>query len=231
MHSKILFILALLATLAPTLAAQPATRDIEQEKVIWDQLQRIDPSAVDDFKAGTIALDSGNNEEAVRRYESVRKKAPELDHVLRRLGYALAASGKVDEGIRLIETAVQKNRSPENLLGLARTMAYPGEGIEVSTTQKQRAFALAKEADRMPKTGDESDYKILVGELAIEFEEMATFRQATEQLVAKYPNLMVLRPGTDTGEKVGFSTLSATGGVVNAYAALKLAEEMSKPHP
>lgn len=47
----------------------------------------------------------------------------------------------------------------------------------------------------------------------------------------KYPTLMVLRPGTETGEKVGFNTLSSTGGVVNAYAALKLAEEMSKLHP
>jgi len=51
------------------------------------------------------------------------------------------------------------------------------------------------------------------------------------QSATKYPNLQVLRPGTETGEKVGFNTLSATGGVVNAYAALKLAEEMSKPRP
>jgi len=51
------------------------------------------------------------------------------------------------------------------------------------------------------------------------------------QSASKYPNLMVLRPGTETGEKVDFSTLSATGGVVNAYAALKLAEEQSKIHP
>ena len=51
------------------------------------------------------------------------------------------------------------------------------------------------------------------------------------QSVTKYPTLMVLQPGTETGEKVAFSTLSVTGGVVNAYNALKLAEDMSKPRP
>ena len=51
------------------------------------------------------------------------------------------------------------------------------------------------------------------------------------QSAAKYPNLMVIRPGSENGDKVDFSTLSQTGGVVNAYTALKLAEEMSKPRP
>ncbi|GAC1651878.1 MAG: hypothetical protein NVS4B3_13300 [Gemmatimonadaceae bacterium] len=35
----------------------------------------------------------------------------------------------------------------------------------------------------------------------------------------------VLRPGAQTGDKVSFGSLSATGGIVNAYAALKLAEQ------
>jgi hypothetical protein len=36
----------------------------------------------------------------------------------------------------------------------------------------------------------------------------------------------VTRPGSD-GEKVSFGSLSVTGGIVNAYTALKMAEEMS----
>ncbi len=47
---------------------------------------------------------------------------------------------------------------------------------------------------------------------------------------AKYPNLKVIRPG-DGGDKVPFSSLSVSGGIVNAYAALKLAEEKSKAKP
>jgi len=42
----------------------------------------------------------------------------------------------------------------------------------------------------------------------------------------KFDNLEVLKPGSDD-EKVNFSDLSITGGLVNAYEALKLAESMS----
>jgi subtilisin family serine protease len=38
---------------------------------------------------------------------------------------------------------------------------------------------------------------------------------------------VVLRPGSQDGARVPFSTLSATGGVVNAYGALRLAAEAS----
>lgn len=205
------------------MAAQTATRDLEKEKAILAQLQGLDPSAVEDFKAGTLAMDIGNNDEAIRRYESVRKKAPEFDHVLRRLGYLLAAAGKVDTGLEFLELAVQKNRSPENLISLAHTLAAPTDKTEGTREQKLRAFALAKEADRMPKTGDESDYKILVGELAIEFEEMAAFREATEQLVAKYPNLMVTH--------YFYAILAATDEKwITAENEIKKAESLGLPH-
>lgn len=42
----------------------------------------------------------------------------------------------------------------------------------------------------------------------------------------KYGDTMVVRPGSQTGEKVPFASLSATGGVVNAYAAIKAAMAM-----
>lgn len=191
MLPKILFILALLATTALTLAAQTPTRDLEQEKAIWDELHSIAPDSVEDFKAGTLALDSGDYDESIRRYESVRKLVPKFDHVLRRLGYALVAKGEVVKGFELLEMALRIRRSPENLLGLAKTLAYPNETSQGSKEQKSRALALAKEADRVPKTGDDSAYKIMVGQLALELEQLDDFRNATEQLVAKYPDLMV----------------------------------------
>ena len=191
MLPKLLLILALLATMALTVAAQIPTRDMEKEKAIWEELHSIAPDAVEDFKAGTIALDSGDYDEAIRRYESVRKLAPEFDHVLRRLGLSIATGGDVDKGLKLLETAVRKKRSPENLLGLAETLAYPNKTSEGSPEQKLRALALAKEADRAPKTGNDSDYKIMVAQLALELEKLDDFRSATEQLVAKYPDLMV----------------------------------------
>ncbi len=38
---------------------------------------------------------------------------------------------------------------------------------------------------------------------------------------------VVLRPGSQDGARVPFSALSATGGVVNAYDALRMAAEAS----
>lgn len=43
----------------------------------------------------------------------------------------------------------------------------------------------------------------------------------------RYADVMVVRPGSQTGEKVPFGSLSRTGGVVNAYAAVKAAMAMS----
>jgi hypothetical protein len=36
----------------------------------------------------------------------------------------------------------------------------------------------------------------------------------------------VIRPGSQNGERVPFSTLSATGGIVNAFAAIRMALDM-----
>ena len=50
--------------------------------------------------------------------------------------------------------------------------------------------------------------------------------------VTSYASQPVLRPSDGSyGEKVPFGTLSASGGIVNAYNALKMAETMSAGHP
>ncbi|MGH9886348.1 MAG: S8 family peptidase, partial [bacterium] len=43
---------------------------------------------------------------------------------------------------------------------------------------------------------------------------------------SRHGDQMVIKPGTDN-EKVSFGSLSVTGGIVNAYNAIKMAEEMS----
>jgi subtilisin family serine protease len=47
----------------------------------------------------------------------------------------------------------------------------------------------------------------------------------------RYADQRVLRPGAENNERVPFGSLSITGGVVNAYAAIKLAEQMSATKP
>ena len=47
----------------------------------------------------------------------------------------------------------------------------------------------------------------------------------------RYADQRVLRPGAEAGERVPFGSLSSTGGIVNAYAAVKLAEQLSTTKP
>lgn len=44
----------------------------------------------------------------------------------------------------------------------------------------------------------------------------------------KLPDQRVVRPGSDNGELVPFGSLSRTGGIVNAYAALQMADQLSR---
>ena len=46
----------------------------------------------------------------------------------------------------------------------------------------------------------------------------------------RYASLSVVRPGAQGGETVPFSSLSSTGGVVNAYAAVKMAQQAAGAH-
>ncbi len=221
---KIALIVALLASLALTLAAQaPPTREVDKEQKIWNDLEKIAPGVVEDFQRGTEALDSGNHEEAIRRYEAVLEKAPAFDHAQRRLGYSLAAVGQVDEGLKLLAAAVANNRSPENLMGYARTLAYPNERVQATNTQKEHALFLAKEADRLPKTGDDGDYTAVVAQIALDLDRLDDFRQATEKLMANHPNSMLAHY---------YSAILAVADEkwITAENEIKKAESLGLPH-
>jgi subtilisin family serine protease len=45
----------------------------------------------------------------------------------------------------------------------------------------------------------------------------------------RYDGLMVVRPGSPSTDRVAFSALSRSGGIVNAYAAVLMAERESPP--
>ena len=183
--------LAVIIVLVPIAAVgQSNERNLDVEAVIWKQLQAIAPKAVDDFKAGTVAMDNDNYEEAVRLYRNVVKQAPEFDAGLRRLGTSLALAGQTKEGLSFLEKAVEKKQSPENLTSLARFLAYPGEGKESPKQDKQRALVLAKQASAANGSDDPS-YIFLVAQIALDLQQEEEFRAATNKLVDKYPEAMV----------------------------------------
>ncbi len=188
---KTLSLITLLFSIFSVATAQTPSRDMEKEKAIWAELEAVAPKSLEDFKAATEAMDSDNNEEAVRRFEAVLKKAPEFDPAMRRLGMILVQTGKTEAGFNLLEQAIQIRRSPENLFGLAWMLAYPGEGKEGTPQQKRRALALLKEAILLPEGANDPDNHQLRAQLALELEQVDEFRRATEWLATNQPDLMI----------------------------------------
>src|SRR5262245_22179853 len=168
-------------------------RDMNRERAIWRELEKVAPKSVETFKAATEAFDKQDNERAATLYRQVMEKAPNFDHVYRRLGSALARSGKTDEGMRYLERASEMNPSPENLSSLARFLYYPGEGKQSSEENKIRALGLAKKAlaayKAQNRNGD-PDYAMLVAQIAFKLDKVKEARAAVNALAADHPDLM-----------------------------------------
>jgi tetratricopeptide (TPR) repeat protein len=182
---SLLFLLMIFSAL-PT-QAQPG-RNMEKEQAIWAELEKSAPKSVDDFKAGTAAMDAQDYDKAAELFLKVHQAAPDFDGALRRLGGCLVLTGKSEAGFSFLEQALATRRSPENLISLAQSLAYPGVGKEGTSEQKQRAYELVKEANRSPQ--QDSDFLVLQTQLAMELNLIDDFRRGTEQLVAKHPELM-----------------------------------------
>lgn len=213
---------ALLALVALPGVSQTIQRNMKKEAMIWEQLKVIAPGSLEDFKAATTAMDSERYDEAVRLYQAVFKKAPNFDVVMRRLGMCLARQGKGDEGLALIEKAVAANRSADNVSALAQYLAYPSDSKQGTAEQKTRAFALIKEAIAMPKEDDDGYNYILLAQLALEQQDVQTFRRATTKL-ASHPELMVTHY---------FAAILAANDEewLTAEREIKKAESMGLPH-
>jgi tetratricopeptide (TPR) repeat protein len=164
---------------------------MKKEAAIWKDLQTVAPKQLETFKAATVAMDNQKYDEAAKLYEAVMLDAPEFDPVIRRLGLCTALAGRVDEGLGLLEHAVSKKRSPENLISLAQVLAYPSESKQGTFEQKLRALKLATEAVNNPGIGNDPSYPALMGQLAIDLDQIDPLRVATNKLVAEHPELMV----------------------------------------
>jgi Zn-dependent protease with chaperone function/tetratricopeptide (TPR) repeat protein len=189
MQTRYYLIGPIILLLALTTFAQSNERDMEREASILKKLQSIAPRSVETFKAATAALDDGDYSEAARLYEEVFKKAPDFDPVMRRLGLSLRGAGREEEGMALLDMAVRKNRSPENLISFANGLAFPGNGQKAFKEIMERALLLAKEAARANTYNDPS-YWATVAELSAELNKVTDLREAAGMLVKQYPDLM-----------------------------------------
>ena len=189
MRTRYYLFCTLILLSSPTAFAQFNERDMDKEESILQALQSIAPRSVETFKAATAASDEGDYEKSARLYEEVFKKAPNFDPVMRRLGSSLVMIGRKQEGMALLERAVENNRSPENLISLSQHLAFLGEGKRGSRQDMERALALAKEA-ASANTWNDPSYWTMVAQLSLELERGQDLREATGVLVKQYPDLM-----------------------------------------
>src|SRR5262245_8247508 len=189
-------ILAALAFARPGRSQSPSQtapgRDMNREKAIWQGLEKIAPKSVETFKAATEAFDKQDYERAATLYRQVMEKASNFDHIYRRLGSALALSGKTDEGMRYLERAYEMNPSPENMSTLAHFLNDPGEGKPSSKLNKMRALELAKKglaAYQAQNRGDDPYYATIAAQIAFELDDVREARAAVNALAANHPDL------------------------------------------
>lgn len=190
MNSKYCLTIFILCLLTSAAFAQQSSRDMVKEKAIWDSLQKVAPKSVDRFKQATVALDAGDYAEATRLYEEVFKTAPDFDPVMRRLGMSLIGVGRETEGLSLLEMAVEKNRSPENLISLAQFLITETPNRQPAKADLERAFSLAKIAYQRNTDSDDEDYLVIIAQLALMLDEERDFRDAARKLARSHPNSM-----------------------------------------
>ena len=180
---------ALMVWSASVTLALPPQRDMEKEQRIWQELQTIAPNMVETFKAATTALDKNDFAQAVRLYEVVYKRVPDFDVVMRRLGGSLVLSGRKPEGFALLEAAVKKKESPENLFSLAQALALPSDGSQPRREDLERALPLTRHAVDLYQ-GNDPSYLLLWAMISVKTSRLEYVRQATTRLLKEHADLM-----------------------------------------
>lgn len=169
--------------------SQTQGRDLAKEEKHWQQLQQTAPKAIETFKSATEALDNKNYSEAVKLYNEVLKQSPDFEPALRRLGYALIATGKRDEGMKMIQKAVSLNRTPDNLMGYAYALTDPGaDNRRPTDSEIAQALSLSKEAVQK-NTENDPDYAAFMAGLALEANNLNDFHTALSVLKRNHPDL------------------------------------------
>jgi Zn-dependent protease with chaperone function len=203
-------------------AAQTKERDFQKEEKIWRELEKTAPKAVETFKAATVALDQKNYQESARLYNEVLMQAPSCEAALRRMGFALVATGKRDEGLKASETALQLNRTPDNLISYAMVLTDPSaDNRQPTEAEFAQALSLSKEAVQKD-TENDSDYAVMVAQFALAANRPQDFRDASISLNKKFPDL-------EATHYFNGIRLADEGKLDEAEAEIKQAENLGMP--
>ena len=214
---EITFLIALLSAVC---YGQIGERDASKEEPYYQALMQASPKAVESFKTATLALDAGNDEAAIAGFNDVLKQVPSFEPAMRRLGYALADSGKRDEGIAMGQKALDITRSSDNLIGLATTLVFYGNANQSpNSADLQKAFNLVNEAAKKNSDGETLSF---LAELSLRVDRLDDFNKAVDKLVANFPDL----PATHFFNAIRFAD---AGRFSEGIAEAKLAASKGMP--
>ena len=106
-----------------------------------------------------------------------------------------------------------------------KTVDVFAPGVDIHSTVPNHGYE--------PKSGTSMAAPVTSGVCALLLSYYPTLtaeqvRDIVLKSTVKYPELQVNKPGEGETQSIGFGQLSVTGGIVNAYEALKLAESMTR---
>ena len=179
---------ALLASFSP---AEAAGRDMVKEAAIEAELGEIQPALVEPFRQARIAYDADDLPTVERLLRPVVDQAPRFDAAWRRLGSAIARQGRRDEGVKLVEHALEIRRTAANLASLAFVLARGAtDDTQAPESDRRRALALLQEARTLPD-GEAADILAVTAQMAFELREVSVAEEAVRRLEALHPKEMM----------------------------------------
>ena len=168
-------------------------RDPEFEQEIYDRLAAINPDAVPLFIQATAASDSGDYQSAISGFTQVLALAPDFPDALRRLSFAEAQLGLLDDALLHAQRAFDLDPSAVNKINLAEKLVFTEVPVNTS-----RALALAKEA--IPELPEDTyaHYVLMIAAYVQEDDETlkvaceTLFRIAPEYPISHYLYALVM---------------------------------------
>lgn len=175
-----LLFLIMVGSVALAQSGGTGERDPQFEQQIYDRLAKINPTAVELFKASTEALDAGQYAAAKTGYEQVLQLAPDFPDALRRLSYVEAELGDLENAEMHARRALALAPQPENQAGLAQVLLSTGDAAKYSEA-KQLALA-ATQAEP-----DDLSYQFTLLSVAAEMTDMDTLRTTADRVIQLAP--------------------------------------------
>lgn len=180
--------LLVLLILTLTHYSQPPQRDPAKEQPVYEELLKIAPKSVENFKKATEALDADKFDEAVSLFQQVLKESPNFEPALRRSGYALAGIGQREAGIAMAQKALDLHRSADNLVGMVYLILdLRSPDAKPSKGDLEKSLNLISEAVGI-SGGRDLESLTLKTQLSLELDRIADFRQAIGQMRANFPD-------------------------------------------